>query len=155
MAPWSPQKGQINSDGFPIPQSFWTPMLHQKILNIFGTGCHNVCTSPLNGAHYMFILIFWSKHPCQSRNYTIFNSSDDLDYWTPKICIISLRHNLREYRYRMEASLQSDLLDTAIYQSNYRSWWLAISDQNTHHSHCLWTFSKSDTSQLYCLGYYI
>ena len=46
----------------------------------------------------------------------------------------------------MEATFQSDLLDTTIYQTKYRSWWLAITDQNTLHSHCLSTFFKSVAS---------
>ena len=53
---------------------------------------------------------------------------------------------------RMEESFQSDLLDTAIYQTKYRNYWLAISDRSTYYSYCLSTFSKSDASQLYCLG---
>ena len=36
---------------------------------------------------------------------------------------------------RMEVSLQSNLLDTTIHQTKYRSSWLAISDQNTFHTH--------------------
>ena len=55
----------------------------------------------------------------------------------------------KEHRvWRMDATCQSHLLDTTIYQINYRSWWLAISDQNTFHSHCLSTFFKSVASIL-------
>ena len=52
---------------------------------------------------------------------------------------------------RMEASLQSDLLYTTIYQTKYRSQWLAISNQNTLHSNCLSTFFKSVASILHTL----
>ena len=55
-----------------------------------------------------------------------------LDIWFEGIVIIS---SICYHRvWRMELSLQSNLLDTTIYQTKYRSLWLAISDQNTYHT---------------------
>ena len=54
----------------------------------------------------------------------------------------------------MEATFQSHLLDNTIYQTKYRSKWLAISDQNTLHSHCLSTFLKSVASILHTLWFH-
>ena len=53
----------------------------------------------------------------------------------------------------MEATFQSHLLDTTIYQTKYRSLWLAISDPNTLHSNCLSTFFRSDASILHPLWF--
>ena len=56
------------------------------------------------------------------------------------------------WEHRMEASLQSDLLHTTIYQTKYRSYWLAISDQITYHSHCLSNFSRVKPHNFFCQG---
>ena len=53
----------------------------------------------------------------------------------------------------MEVTFQSHLLDSNIYQTKYRSWWLAILDQNTLHSHCLSNYFKSVASILHTLCY--
>ena len=56
--------------------------------------------------------------------------------------------------WRMEVLFKSHLLDTTIYQTKYRSLWLAISDQNTLQWHCLSTFFKSVASILHTLWVY-
>ena len=56
MAPRGPQKGQksILMGSLVVLDPNASP---KKILSIFGTGCHKVCTCPLNGALLILVLL--------------------------------------------------------------------------------------------------
>lgn len=62
------------------------------------------------------------------------------------------RHHLTNSR--QITSVQSDLCDTTIYQTKYRRQWLAISDQNTYHSHYFYYMSTLLLS-IWPLGYLV
>ena len=70
-------------------------------------------------------------------------------FWNPnrfETQDLILPHDHTHRVWRIEATFQSHLLDTTIYQTKYRSQWLAISD-----AHCLSIFFQSVASILHTL----